>query len=377
MASGEARVEYEVLAAPDGRIYYYNKRTGESSFSKPDVLKGSDEDFDVDPWIECRSKRGRVFYHNSITRESRWKRPPERKKERTMIGGVGMDMRITDHETSKYLLGRLMEQYGITSTKDAFYRLSTEPIFRAIEMGTRKDLMKKYFEEQEKSAREEDEQKQRYYINEVCKVDAGVSDFFGFNSIFSKHPYYSKIKDKFGCYEVYVGRHMGGTTPGRLEEVFRSLGIGLSSSVVDVLKMKEMEPFDRKAILFSFIRYFRRLEKELLSAIEERKAAAAQNAQHHKNEFRTLLRKLYSEGLIYYRMKFKNAFHLFKDSESFLNLLGTTESPKEVYFDFINDLENRLGRYERERTGKISPTDRRAVDRYFEAIAEEKEEGEI
>ncbi|ADM12195.1 splicing factor [Encephalitozoon intestinalis ATCC 50506] len=377
MEAKDAKVDYEVLVAPDGKTYYYNKKTGKSSFRKPDVLKDSDEDFDVDPWIECRSRQGKVFYHNTITKESRWERPGEKRKGKTLIKGIGMNMRITDHETSKYLLYRLMEQYKVENMKDVFYKLSTEPIFRAIRMDVRESLVRKYFEDKEENNREEEVQRQKYYVDEVCKVDVGVSDFFGFNSVFSRHPYYSRIKDKFGCYEVYIEKHMGGTTAGKLEEIFRACGIDLNSSASDVLKMKEMEGFDRKVVLFSFIRYFRRLEREFLLDIEKKKTSMAEKIPHYREEFRQVLNSLYSRGLIYYKMKFKDAFYLFKNSEPFWNLLGSMESPKEVYFEFVNDLENKLKRYEKERTEEISQIDKRAVDKYFEVVWEEKEEGEI
>ncbi|WEL39461.1 WW domain-containing protein [Encephalitozoon hellem] len=377
MRATESRLDYEVLVAPDNRTYYYNKKTRMSSFTKPDVLKGSDEEFEVDPWIECKSRRGKTFYHNTITGESRWKRPFERKEGKRMIRGIGIRMKITDKETSRYLLNRLLEQYDVESMKDAFYKLSTEPIFRAVEAGERELLMRRYFEDKERSAKEEEVREQKYYVDEVCKVDVGVSDFFGFNNVFSKHPYYSRIEDKFACYETYVERHMGSTTSRKLEKVFEDLGVSLQTSVEDVIKMKELEGFDRKAILFSFIRYFRRLESEFLSDMKKRKMEILQSASHHKEEFKKLLSRMYSEGSIYYKMKFKNAFHLFKDSEPFLNLLGGIESPKEIYFDFINDLENRLRGHERERGKGISGIDRRAIDKYFETIDEEKEEGEI
>lgn len=375
--AGGLKSDYEVLTSPGDRVYYYNKRTKESSFEKPDVLKGPGEDFDVDPWVECRSRRGRVFYHNTVTGESKWERPPKRKEDRTLIKGVGVGMRITDYETSKYLVGRLMEQYGITSMRDVFYKLSTEPIFRAIRVEVRERLARKYLEDKDREAKEEEIRNQKYYVEEVCKIRVDVADFFGFNSVFSKHPYYSRIKDRFGCYEAYVEKHAGGTATGKLEEIFRSIGVGLDSSAKDILGMKEMEPFDKKVVLFSFSRYFHRLEKEFLERVEKRREAWALDVQRSKKTFRRLLEKLYSEGLIYYRMKFKSAFHLFKDSDSFLNLLGAAESPKEIYFDFINDLEKRLKRYGQDGLGKADPVDRRAMERYLESVAEDKEEGEI
>ncbi|KAJ8313679.1 hypothetical protein KUTeg_008240 [Tegillarca granosa] len=55
--------------APDGRIYYYNNATKQSSWEKPDDLKSEAEEY--------KSDSGKVYYHNAQTKESRWTKPKE------------------------------------------------------------------------------------------------------------------------------------------------------------------------------------------------------------------------------------------------------------------------------------------------------------
>ncbi|XP_068899976.1 pre-mRNA-processing factor 40 homolog A isoform X6 [Tenebrio molitor] len=59
--------------APDGRTYYYNSMTKQSSWQKPDQLKTASEC----PWKEYVADNGKIYYHNVNTKESRWIMPTE------------------------------------------------------------------------------------------------------------------------------------------------------------------------------------------------------------------------------------------------------------------------------------------------------------
>jgi len=61
--------------APDGRIYYYNTATKQSSWEKPDCLKSEAEKLLAScPWKEF-SDNGKSYYHNTVTKESVWTIP--------------------------------------------------------------------------------------------------------------------------------------------------------------------------------------------------------------------------------------------------------------------------------------------------------------
>jgi pre-mRNA-processing factor 40 len=64
--------------APDGRKYYYNTETKESSWTKPDELKTAEElKLQACAWKEYKTEQGRSYYYNSETKESTWTCPPE------------------------------------------------------------------------------------------------------------------------------------------------------------------------------------------------------------------------------------------------------------------------------------------------------------
>ncbi|XP_006002135.1 pre-mRNA-processing factor 40 homolog A isoform X2 [Latimeria chalumnae] len=72
--------------SPDGRIYYYNIETKQSTWEKPDELKTPAEQMlSKCPWKEYKSDTGKSYYYNSQTKESRWTKPKELEDLEAMI----------------------------------------------------------------------------------------------------------------------------------------------------------------------------------------------------------------------------------------------------------------------------------------------------
>ncbi|KAH8285817.1 hypothetical protein KR018_009491 [Drosophila ironensis] len=70
--------EWTEHKAPDGRPYYYNQSTKQSSWEKPEALMTPAELLHNQcPWKEYRSDTGKVYYHNVATKETCWEPPPE------------------------------------------------------------------------------------------------------------------------------------------------------------------------------------------------------------------------------------------------------------------------------------------------------------
>ncbi|VDM62408.1 unnamed protein product [Angiostrongylus costaricensis] len=68
----------------EGRVYYYNKITKESSWNKPDELKAPQERQERSTaatstanviWKEYKTPEGRAYYYNSVTKETTWTKP--------------------------------------------------------------------------------------------------------------------------------------------------------------------------------------------------------------------------------------------------------------------------------------------------------------
>ncbi|XP_025068186.1 pre-mRNA-processing factor 40 homolog B [Alligator sinensis] len=62
--------------APDGRTYYYNCDSKQSTWEKPDELKSKAELLlSQCPWREYKSDTGKSYYYNAQSKESRWTKP--------------------------------------------------------------------------------------------------------------------------------------------------------------------------------------------------------------------------------------------------------------------------------------------------------------
>eukprot|EP00198_Chlamydomonas_reinhardtii_P003267 XP_001692603.1 WW domain protein [Chlamydomonas reinhardtii] len=66
--------EWTEHTAPDGRKYYYNAKTKQSSWEKPDELLSGAEKTDAPAWKEYTAPDGRKYYYNKATKESRRRR---------------------------------------------------------------------------------------------------------------------------------------------------------------------------------------------------------------------------------------------------------------------------------------------------------------
>ncbi|KAM3917565.1 pre-mRNA-processing factor 40 homolog A [Leptodactylus fuscus] len=72
--------------SPDGRTYYYNIETKQSTWEKPDDMKTPAEQMlSKCPWKEFKSDSGKPYYYNSQTKESRWAKPKELEDLEAMI----------------------------------------------------------------------------------------------------------------------------------------------------------------------------------------------------------------------------------------------------------------------------------------------------
>uniref|UniRef100_A0A673UVX0 Pre-mRNA processing factor 40 homolog A n=1 Tax=Suricata suricatta TaxID=37032 RepID=A0A673UVX0_SURSU len=72
--------------SPDGRTYYYNTETKQSTWEKPDDLKTPAEQLlSKCPWKEYKSDSGKPYYNNSQMKESRWAKSKELEDLEAMI----------------------------------------------------------------------------------------------------------------------------------------------------------------------------------------------------------------------------------------------------------------------------------------------------
>ncbi|KAM8977512.1 LOW QUALITY PROTEIN: pre-mRNA-processing factor 40 homolog B [Pelodytes ibericus] len=72
--------------APDGRTYYYNADTKQSTWEKPDEMKSKTELLlSQCSWKEYKSDTGKSYYYNSQSKESRWTKPKDLEELEVLI----------------------------------------------------------------------------------------------------------------------------------------------------------------------------------------------------------------------------------------------------------------------------------------------------
>ncbi|XP_021948994.1 pre-mRNA-processing factor 40 homolog A isoform X1 [Folsomia candida] len=77
-ASSHITCDWSDHTAPDGRTYYYNNKTKQSSWDKPEEMKSPTERLlSQCPWKEYTADTGKKYYHNINTKESKWTIPAE------------------------------------------------------------------------------------------------------------------------------------------------------------------------------------------------------------------------------------------------------------------------------------------------------------
>ncbi|NWX24302.1 PR40A factor, partial [Aegotheles bennettii] len=92
--------------SPDGRTYYYNTETKQSTWEKPDDLKTPAEQLlSKCPWKEYKSDSGKPYYYNSQTKESRWAKPKELEDLEGNVTGINFNLATYPLETSSWFRG--------------------------------------------------------------------------------------------------------------------------------------------------------------------------------------------------------------------------------------------------------------------------------
>lgn len=95
--------DWQEHTSADGRRYYYNKRTKQSSWEKPPDLMTPIEKADASTvWKEYTSAEGRKYYFNKITKESKWTIPEELKlareqAQKAVSQGAQSETSVTSH----------------------------------------------------------------------------------------------------------------------------------------------------------------------------------------------------------------------------------------------------------------------------------------
>merc|ERR1712050_175410 len=86
---GNPEQEWVTHNAPNGRTYYYNNRTKQSSWEKPaELMTPGEKHLAKCPWKSHKNADGKVYYYNNTTKASSWSEPDELKRFRKEAEGI-------------------------------------------------------------------------------------------------------------------------------------------------------------------------------------------------------------------------------------------------------------------------------------------------
>ncbi|GAB6030459.1 hypothetical protein CHUAL_007326 [Chamberlinius hualienensis] len=101
LTPGMKKSDWSEHKSPDGRLYYYNNVTKQSSWEKPDELKTREELLlSQCPWKEYKSDTGKIYYHNVQTKESKWTIPKELEELKLLIVAKENEDNVNRNEVS-------------------------------------------------------------------------------------------------------------------------------------------------------------------------------------------------------------------------------------------------------------------------------------
>ncbi|XP_020520281.1 pre-mRNA-processing protein 40A isoform X2 [Amborella trichopoda] len=97
--TSQSSSDWQEHTSADGRRYYYNKKTRQSSWEKPLELMTPIERADASTvWKEFTTPEGRKYYYNKVTKQSKWTIPDELKLAREQAEKNGTQ--LTNSETT-------------------------------------------------------------------------------------------------------------------------------------------------------------------------------------------------------------------------------------------------------------------------------------
>ncbi|XP_038715339.1 pre-mRNA-processing protein 40A isoform X2 [Tripterygium wilfordii] len=115
--SQQSSSDWQEHTSADGRRYYYNKKTKESSWEKPLELMTPLERADASTvWKEFTTAEGRKYYYNKVTKQSKWTIPEELKLAREQAEQVTSQGAQSDMVTTSHAPAAVAVPVGETST---------------------------------------------------------------------------------------------------------------------------------------------------------------------------------------------------------------------------------------------------------------------
>uniref|UniRef100_A0A452TFH2 Pre-mRNA-processing factor 40 homolog A n=1 Tax=Ursus maritimus TaxID=29073 RepID=A0A452TFH2_URSMA len=364
--------------SPDGRTYYYNTETKQSTWEKPDDLKTPAEQLlSKCPWKEYKSDSGKPYYYNSQTKESRWAKPKELEdlEEEEESQPAKKTYTWNTKEEAKQAFKELLKEKRVPSNaswEQAMKMIINDPRYSALaKLSEKKQAFNAYKVQTEKEEKEEARSKYK-------EAKESFQRFLENHEKMTSTTRYKKAEQMFGEMEVWNAI----SERDRLE-IYEDVLFFLSKKEKEQAKQlrkrnwealknildnmanvtysttwseaqqylmdnptfaedEELQNMDKEDALICFEEHIRALEKE--EEEEKQKSLLRERRRQRKNResFQIFLDELHEHGQLHSMSSWMELYPTISSDIRFTNMLGQPGSTALDLFKFyVEDLKAR------------------------------------
>jgi len=355
----------------DGRRYYYNRVTKQSSWDKPECLKNDSERLNTTVWKEYKTADGRDYYFNPATKQSVWEMPAELKRLRGLEEKAGGDDDKDKEEEPQWktkedrrnAFKELLEEKGVKATAkwdEALKVIQEDYRFGALNTaGERKQVFTEYLAQRKKRDKEEEREKKKRAKDDFLEALAEWKDlkpntrYKDVAEAFMETEWFPLIdeEERDELFQDYMDenekKQKEERRKKRKEFVEKVKSTYDSHADITVLSkwrevqdiLKEDETFrwlSKLEALTSWEEWVADREKAELSSKSKEKFRAERKK---RDAFRELLSERSSQGKITMSTLWQDLVPSFEKEPRYLDLLGASGStPHDLFDDFVEEI---------------------------------------
>ncbi|KAJ3286015.1 hypothetical protein HDU79_006884 [Rhizoclosmatium sp. JEL0117] len=393
--------EWIAHTKPDGKVYYYNRVTQQSTWEKPEELKTPlERALSACPWKEYKTEDGRKYYSNTVTRETVWKVPAEYQaiidrfevimpptpadpaplvpvSSNVVVIPVNFDSREEAEKAFKQMLEEA--DIGLDWTwEQTMRKVINNPMYRCLKTLTeRKQAFQSYVEDKKNSIKKAAEEKLAYERDSFAVLLGSLGADLTITlrckkmaEVFAEDPVFLSIEPerRMELFEEFMTefrkkdadekralrkenverfKHIlkttttitATTTWQEAQQLWASHPDFLPPSPNSVNPLHSMEAID---ILVTFEDHMKHLEAAFFEEFDAKRKAEKRRERQLRDEFRSLLDRLVEEGIIHVHSKWKEIYPYVAEESCYNEMLGQPGSnPLELFWDVLVGLEDR------------------------------------
>ncbi|CAG8646889.1 8079_t:CDS:10, partial [Racocetra fulgida] len=353
-AATTARVWTE-HTAPDGRTYYYNTVTKQSSWDKPEELK-TPEEFTADG--------GRKYFYNSITKESKWEMPAEYKANGNIVSPNQQD----------FERARQLSTPAVSPVNTTPINVSARPLGLA---GSHIPIVPIQQSEPVKIEFDTKEEAEAAFREMLKKSDCvltfstqGVKSDWSWEQTMRatiSNPMYRALKtlnERKQAFERYVDdlikkeeeiqRAVRKENKEKFSKLLRSLSNiteatrwveaqTIYMNTPEYLQDKSLQEMDMLDFLAVYEEHIRNLERETSERKKREGELQARQQRKNRDAYRAFMEELRQKNVVTAKSKWKEIYPLINTDERYQNILGQQGSnPLELFWDVVEELDEIL-----------------------------------